>query len=64
MKTEILEKRKVSTYAVETEYSFNDICNLLDNEEKRYKNWEMKTYTLKESWDWLINRKDTFLTWK
>ncbi len=49
---------------IKDKYSSKDVCNILDSEEKRYKNWEWKNYNTIEILERIKNRKNTFLTSK
>ncbi len=64
MKTLDNEKIVKIPSIMDREYSYKEICDMLDYEEARYLSWEWKSYTLEEVWDNVKNRKNTFLTQK
>ncbi len=64
MTEKVLEKNTRVSAIMNRETSFVEICNMLDEEQKRYESWEMQTYTLEQVWESFINRKNTFLTSK
>ncbi|MDD2871862.1 MAG: hypothetical protein PHS49_07780 [Candidatus Gracilibacteria bacterium] len=64
MKTLDNEKIVKIPSIMDREYSYKEICDMLDYEEARYLSGEGKSYTLEEVWDNVKNRKNTFLTQK
>ncbi len=55
------EKVKIPTM-MDREYSYKEICDMLDEQEKKYLTWKSKTYNLEQVWNNVKNRKNTFLT--
>ena len=64
MKTVDKEKIVKIPSIIDREYSFKEICDMLDYEEQRYLSWEWKNYTTLEVLNSIKNRKNTFLTSK
>jgi hypothetical protein len=44
------------------ETTFKEICDMLNNEEKRFLNWEWDNYSTLDILTRIKNRKNTFLT--
>ncbi len=59
----INEKINIPTI-IDREYSYKEICDMLDYEEQRYLSCESKIYSMEKVWNNVKNRKNTFLTTK